>query len=178
MIVGHGDMASALTESGIDRDDVNFFASGVSDSSCSDPKKFNREFDLLREMPRQVHLVYFSTLSIYYGHSPYIAHKKKMEQWVRISFDSYTICRMGNINWGSNPNTLINYLTDRIKNNRPFNIQQTYRYIIDKEEFIHWMKMILVREKNEMNLTGVRWWVPDLVEKIKKEIYATISSNT
>ena len=38
------------------------------------------------------------------------------------------------------------------------------------EEFIHWMKMILVKERNEMNLTGVRYWVPDLVEKIKKEL--------
>lgn len=170
MIVGNGGIALALKEGNVDRDDVNYFASGVSDSKCSDPHKFGREFNLLREMPRQVHLVYFSTLSIYYGHSPYIAHKKKMEQWVRISFDSYTIVRVGNISWGVNPNTLINFITNCLRTNKPFDIQPVYRYIINKEEFIHWIKMIIVREKNEMNITGVRTWVPDLVENIKKEI--------
>lgn len=169
-VIGHGDIASAIIENGLDKENVTFFASGVSDSRCSSPYQFNREFELLREMSRHTHLVYFSTLSIYYGFSPYIAHKKKMEQWVRISFDSYTIVRLGNISWGSNPNTLINFITGCIKENRPFDIQQAYRYIIDKEEFIHWMKMILIRERNEMNIPGVRWWVPDLVEKIKKEI--------
>lgn len=176
MIVGNGDISSALIEGGLDRDDVTFFASGVSNSKCSSPQQFNREFDLLREMPRQTHLVYFSTLSIYYGFSPYIAHKKKMEQWVRISFDSYTIVRIGNINFGVNPNTLINYITDCIRRKKQFDIQRVYRYILDKEDFIHWMKMILVKERNEMNITGQKIWVPDLVEKIKKELHDTNNS--
>lgn len=168
MVIGNGDLATAILEGSLDREDINFFASGVSNSSCSDPKKFNREFELLRSMPRQVHLVYFSTLSIYYGHSPYIAHKKKMEQWVRISFDSYTIVRMGNISFGVNPNTLINYLKNKIKNNEHYDVQPVFRYIIDKEEFIHWMKMILVRERNEMNLTGNRLKVEEIISMIIK----------
>ena len=155
MIVGHGDVASVLK----DREDVTFFASGVSDSKCSSLGKFNREAKLLLQMPRNVHLVYFSTLSIYYTWNPYVAHKKRMEQLVKDLFQSYTIVRIGNISWGTNPNTLINYLKAHPK----AEIQNVYRHIISKEEFQYWMEKILVGERNEMNVPGKMVWVPDLV---------------
>lgn len=159
MVIGNGDLASAI----IDREDVIFFASGVSNSRCSDPAKFKREENLLKQQPRHMHLVYFSTLSIYYNHSPYVAHKKRMEQLVKDLFYSYTIVRIGNISWGTNPNTLINYL----KANPNAEIQNTYRHIVDKEEFQYWLQMIPVKQRNEMNVPGRRIWVPDLADLIK-----------
>lgn len=167
MIIGSGDISSVLT----DRDDLTFFASGVSDSSCSDLTKFKREADLLFKMPRHQHLVYFSTLSIYYGHSPYVAHKKRMELLVRDLFQSYTIVRIGNIDWGKNPHTLINYL----RANPDAMVQEVYRHVISKDEFLYWMDMIKPGTRNEMNVPGVRWWVPDLVRSIDRQQAAELN---
>lgn len=159
MIIGHGDISSVL----IDRDDVTFFASGVSNSRCSDPLKFKREENLLKDQPRHIHLVYFSTLSIYYNWSPYVAHKKRMEQLVKDLFQSYTIVRIGNISWGTNPNTLLNYL----KAHPEAEVQKTYRHVIDKEEFQYWLNMIPVKQRNEMNVPGRMVWVPDLARSLR-----------
>ena len=52
MIIGNGNIAKSLISK--DRDDIIFFASGVSDSSCCDIKEFKREFDLLG--PIKLHL--------------------------------------------------------------------------------------------------------------------------
>lgn len=161
MIIGNGDIAGAIT----DREDVTFFASGVSDSRCSDGNKFRREKNLLITMPRHTHLVYFSTLSIYYHHSPYIVHKKNMEEMVKMLFNSWTIIRIGNIDWGKNPNTLINYL--RANPSAP--IQQVWRHIISKEEFQYWLAMIPVKQRNEMNIPGKMVWVPALAVALQQD---------
>jgi hypothetical protein len=158
MIIGTGDIASVIK----DKENITFFASGVSDSRCSDMNKFDREVELLKTMPRHRHLVYFGSLSIYYSWTPYVAHKKRMEQLVKDLFDSYTIVRIGNISWGKNPNTLINYL----KAHPEAKIQQVYRHIIDKDEFLYWLDKILIGERNEMNCPGKMVWVPDLVKTI------------
>jgi hypothetical protein len=159
MIIGNGDIASAI----IDREDVNFFASGVSNSACTDFKQFNREITLLDKMPKHVHVVYFSSLCIYYSPSFYANHKKMMERIVRTSFDSYTIVRLGNISWGINPNTFINYLKAHLE----AEIQNVYRHIIDKEEFQYWLSMIRVGERDIMNVPGKMVWVPDFVMDLK-----------
>ena len=62
MIVGNGSIASVLE----DRDDLVFFASGVSNSSCTDEKEYERELNLLKTIPTDKHIVYFSNLGIYY----------------------------------------------------------------------------------------------------------------
>lgn len=162
MIIGTGDLASAI----IDREEVTFFASGVSNSRCIDKKEYEREYNLLRSMPIEKHIVYFSSLSIYYGDSVYVLHKKRMEAAIKAFFQSYTIIRLGNISWGSNPNTLINYL----KAHPEAEIQNVYRHIVDKDEFQYWLGMIPVGQKNEINIPGKMVWVPDLA----KEIHGTL----
>lgn len=154
MIVGNGDIASVLK----DRDGVIFFASGVSNSSCTNEEEFSRERSLLYEQDWSKHCVYFSTLSGYYKQSPYVEHKKKMERMVKDIFESYTIVRLGNITWGKNPNTLLNYLKAHPGAER----RDEIRYLIDKEEFLHWMDKIRVGEKDIMNLTGKMINVKDL----------------
>jgi hypothetical protein len=158
-IIGHGDLASVLT----DREDITFFASGVSDSQCTDLNEFKREVDLLLRISHHQHLVYFSTLSIYYGHSRYVIHKKRMEYLVSELFKSYTIIRIGNISWGKNPNTLINYL----KAHPEAPIQQVYRHIVDKDEFLYWVNLIKPGTRDIMNVPGRMVWVPYLVKDIR-----------
>jgi len=162
MIVGNGDIASVLE----DKEGLTYFASGVSNSSETREEEFEREKELLKKQDKSKHLVYFSSLCIFYSDSPYAEHKKLMEFYVSIWFKKYTIIRLGNITWGKNPNTLLNFFRNRIKNNEPFEIQDTFRYLVDKEEFLYWINMI-PSWNCEMNITGQRLKVQTIVNRIK-----------
>lgn len=164
MIIGNGDIAQAI----IDQPDKLFFASGVSNSQCTDWNEFNRERKLLMQQGKYNHLVYFSSLSIYYNSNQYTSHKILMEKLIRENFHTYTIVRLGNITWGNNPNTLINYLTEKISNNEPYETRDVERYIIDKDEFQHWVGMI-PSFSTEMNITGQRMNVKYIEECIKEQ---------
>lgn len=163
MIVGSGDIASVLP----DRDDLLFFASGVSNSLCEDEKEYKRELDLLLEQPRDAHIVYFSSLAVFYGSSRYVAHKRWMEATIKQEFPKYCIIRIGNISFGSNPNTLINFLKHRINNRKGYEIQNVYRYLVDKNEFLYWINMI-PDWSCDMNIPGERLKVVDIVNRIKE----------
>jgi len=161
MIVGRGDIASVLT----DRDDMTYFVSGVSNSRETREKEFRREIDLLLSQPRDKHIVYVSTLAIYYSNTPYTRHKVNVENIIRLNFNSYSIFRIGNITWGTNPNTLINFLKD----NPDAKIQNVWRYLLDKKEFLHWIGFAQKHTKQEMNITGRLTWVPDLAKIIRQQ---------
>lgn len=158
MIIGNGDIASVLKE--VDRDDLVFFASGVSNSKETRQSEFQRELDLLKEQNRGQRLVYFSSLSIFYSDTDYAKHKRFMESAVKALFYDHVIIRLGNIAFGDNPHTLINYLRKHPK----AEIQDVYRYIIEKDEFLHWMKMI-PKWSCEMNCPGQMMKVKEVVEK-------------
>lgn len=163
MIIGHGDIASSL----IDTNDLLFFASGVSNSAELDDREFYREEDLLLSQDKTKHIVYFGSLCIFYSNTMYARHKRHMESLVKEKFSNYTIVRLGNIAWGKNPNTIINFLRNKIRGNQPFDIQNVYRYILGLEEFQHWMNMI--PDWNcEMNLPGEFLKVEEIVRRIKK----------
>ena len=158
MIIGHGDIATALH----DRGDVVFFASGVSNSDETKVEPYQRELKLLMVQPKDKHLVYFSSLCIYYSKTEYARHKRVMENAVRNHFNSYTIIRLGNIDWGENPHTLINYL----KAHPEARIQEVTRHIISLGEFWYWMELIPVPGRNEMNIPGRMVFVPDLMKEL------------
>lgn len=160
MIVGHGDVASVLP----DNPERLYFASGVSNSSETRPEEFMREVRLLEEQPRNRRLVYFSSLAVFYSHTPYAKHKRNMEELVKFRFPEYTIIRLGNISWGTNPHTIINFMRAKVARGEAVEIRQTYRYVIGKEEFLHWIERI--PDFNcEMNLTGERMTVRELYER-------------
>lgn len=163
MIVGHGDIASVLK----DRKNYIFFASGVSNSSETRESEYQREVSLLLKQNKKRHLVYFGSLAIFYNpNTRYARHKKYMEDLVRKNFIHHTIIRMGNITWGKNPHTLINYFKNAIKKREKLKIQDVYRYLIDKKELLHWIK--LIPDWNcEMNLTGKPMKAREIVKKIK-----------
>jgi hypothetical protein len=160
MIVGHGDIASVLP----DRKDFVYFASGVSNSQETREEEFERERRLLLEQDESKHLVYFGSLAIFYGDNAYVHHKINMEQTVKDVFKQHTIFRIGNISWGNNPHTLINFIRGKIKNGEPYEVQDVYRYVVDKEEFLHWIDLIPDRSC-EMNVPGRRMKVKDIVNE-------------
>jgi len=163
MIYGRGDISKAIT----DKEGFTFFCCGASNRIPITDREREREMFRIWSTPKDSMFVYISTLSIYYSDSPYTKHKINMENLVRARFENYCIFRIGNITWGDNPNTLINFLTDKIKNNLPFEIQDTYRYLIEKDEFQHWINLIPSKGKHEMNCTGKRMKVEQIVERIK-----------
>jgi hypothetical protein len=160
MIIGNGDVSSVLE----DRSDRIYFASGVSNSQETRESEYQREVQLLLMQDRSKHLVYFGSLSIFYSQSRYAQHKRQMEGWVRTIFEHYTIMRMGNITWGTNHHTLINFMRKKIKNREPLDIQDVYRYVVDKDEFLYWIDMI--PDWNcEMNIVGRRMKVKEIVRE-------------
>ena len=160
MIVGNGDIASVIK----DKKDLLFFASGVSKSRERRQSEYQREIDLLFKQDKSKHLVYFSSLCIFYSKSRYARHKIQMEELVKKNFKHYTIIRMGNITWGKNPHTLINYLRRRTKEGKQVKINDTFRYLVDMEEFLHWVNMI-PKWNCEMNITGQRLKVAAVFEQ-------------
>lgn len=159
MIIGHGDIAKALK----DRTDRLYFASGVSNSQETRESEYKREVDLLLKQDKNQHIVYFSSLCIFYSDSRYARHKKHMESLIK-TFPHYTIVRLGNITWGKNPHTLINYFKEKLKRGEKLNIRNTYRYPVDKHEFLHWIDMI-ADWNCEMNITGQKLTVKQIVKK-------------
>lgn len=164
MVIGRGDIASVLK----DKEGYTFFAAGFANrepiTSELKQKEVNRILDI--NMNGQM-FVYFSSLSIYYARNQYTGHKLRVESIMKNYVDDYCILRIGNITWGNNPNTLINSLKHKIQNNIPFEIQDTYRYLIDKDELLHWIDLIPRTGKHEMNVTGRRMKVSEIVKEIE-----------
>lgn len=153
--IGNGDIGSVLPVS-----EKLFFASGVSNSQETDEAQYEREIDLLLQQDRLQHLVYFSSLSIFYADTRYTHHKRAMEILIKEEFPTYCIVRLGNIAWGTNPHTLINYLRAHPK----AEIRDEYRYVISKEEFLHWINLI-PDWSVEMNCPGERLKVKEIYER-------------
>ena len=145
MVIGCGDIGSVLTH----REHLTFFACGVSNSKELDPFEYEREARRLMNQDKSKRLVYFSSLSIYYSDTRYTRHKMFMEELVKQHFTKYCIIRLGNITWGKNPHTLLNFL----KANPNAERRNETRYLINKDEFLHWINLI-PNFNTEMNLTG------------------------
>ena len=160
MIIGNGDIASVLPKN----DKKLFFASGVSNSQETRESEFQREKDLLLRQKREPHLIYFSSLAVLYGKNRYAKHKREMELLVKKEFPLHTIMRLGNITWGTNPHTIINFFRNQLAKGKSIKIEDTYRYIIDKDELLHWIEMI-PNWSCEMNIPGRRMKVSQIVDE-------------
>lgn len=172
-IIGNGDIASAIKEADLNRSNIIYFASGVSNSAETDKSCFERERSLLMLQSRYCHLVYFSTLSVYYGSTTaYLLHKMQMEQLVKTNFLSYTIFRIGNIDWGKNPHTIINFFKSEHLAGRTPELQDAYRHIISKQEFLYWLELMPVWMRDEINIPGVMLSVKQIWEFVKIGFYA------
>ena len=163
MIVGNGLIASLFYD--VDREDVIFFASGVSNSLETELSEFQREEDLIRETftqnPDKL-FVYFSTCSIYdssKADSQYVLHKLRMEQIIAENCPKYLILRLSNaVGKGGNPNLLMNYLV---------------RSVIDTED----IKNLVLQVINYQNFNKVvniaypfNYSIIEILEIIEKEL--------
>lgn len=140
MIIGNGLIANLFREN--DREDVVFFASGVSNSLETNPSAFLREEQLVRktieEHPGKL-FIYFSTCSIYdssKNDSLYVNHKLRMERWVEELCPRYLILRVSNaVGKGGNPNLLMNYLANSVLKEREITVHSlAKRNLIDAED--------------------------------------------
>ncbi len=140
MIVGRGLIASLFIDN--DRENCVFFASGVSNSLENRTEEFHREENLIKntiaENPGKI-FVYFSTCSIYDSSktgSYYVLHKQKMELLIKNSSENYLILRVSNaVGKGGNPNLLMNYLVNSVKNKEIINVHtKATRNLIDADD--------------------------------------------
>lgn len=159
MIIGTGDIASVLN----DRDGAIFFAAGVSNSSETRESEYERELNLLSQQDKTKCIFYFSSILIDVNDNFYFSHKRKMEKYIRDNFENYNIIRIGNISWGSNPNTFINYIRNKIKNNEPVEIRDEYKYMIHREDLVSLTDTLPLNKKNIISVFSKMAKVKDLI---------------
>lgn len=135
MIIGNGMLANSLRP--FDEENIIVFASGVSNSLETKQSEFEREILLLRSTVEKFpnkKLIYFSTCSIYdlsKVESPYVMHKIKVEEIISKICPRYTIFRVGNaVGSGGNPNTLINFLENSIRNGQMISLHNKARRVL------------------------------------------------
>lgn len=140
MIIGNGLIASLFKKH--DREDIIFFASGVSNSLETDENQFNREENLIRktikEHPNKT-FIYFSTCSIYdssKADSLYVLHKLRMEQIIKKEQKSFLIQRVSNVvGNGGNPHLLMNYIVPSVKKGNTIDVHtKATRNLIDAQD--------------------------------------------
>jgi hypothetical protein len=166
MIIGNGDIAKVLWE--VDDDEnVIYFASGVSNSKCEDEAQYQRERDLLSGQPKDKHLVYFSSLALHYNEKTrYARHKTIQEAYINRHFTTYTIFRIGNITWGDNPYTIINYFKQKMAKLEPIEVEEAYRYLLTREELLAACKKINKNGRETIDLSGRMIKISDIVTEI------------
>jgi nucleoside-diphosphate-sugar epimerase len=145
MIIGSGFIANSFRYLYQNDPTVIIFASGTSNSMNTNPIDFEREHRLIIEQLNNANinskLIYFSTCSLLNeSHSemtPYIKHKMHMEKVISM-FPKYLVVRLPNVaGISSNPNTLLNFLCSKIKNQEIFNLWlDAYRNIIDIDDVV------------------------------------------
>lgn len=147
-----------------DRKQVVFFASGVSNSLETNILNFKREEDLVRktvvENPEKL-FVYFSTCSIYDSSkvdSLYVLHKLNMESIVSKSARKFLILRVSNaVGKGGNPNILLNFLYDALKNDKTIQVhQKATRNLIDSDD-IQQITLSLIDQKKQNSIINLAY---------------------
>ncbi len=115
MVIGNGMIANRFMNYKEDKD-IIIFSSGVSNSKDTVEENFLREFHLLTQTIKNNPgntIVYFSTCSIGDGDlafSPYVIHKKKIEEFIKQNAARYYLFRVSNLaGISNNPYTLLNY---------------------------------------------------------------------
>lgn len=128
MVIGNGLLAKAFATFSSDNS-VVIFASGVSDSTCSDEREYERETKLLEETIQRYSgaiLVYFSTTGVKdpdLQNTRYVLHKKSMEEKILLGCKAYSILRVSNVvGVGGNKKNILNFLIEKIKNQEPFEV--------------------------------------------------------
>ena len=141
MIIGNGLIATSFAHDFGNEPNVIIFASGVSNSRETAEAAFSREKNMLMAaLEYKKMLVYFSTCSVNDPElvaTPYVNHKKKMEELVQTA-RNFAIFRLPQVvGRTENPNTLTNYLYQHINSGSHFQVwRNATRNLIDVEDVV------------------------------------------
>jgi nucleoside-diphosphate-sugar epimerase len=171
MIVGNGMIAKNLAC--IDRSNVLFFASGVSDSLCTDKSEYEREIELLKNnLNTDKKFIYFSSIDEYILNSQYLLHKKEIQSIIQSQTDNHIIIKVPQlIGENGNPNNFINYIYNSIKNEIEFNVIITKRSLLDISDLVKILDFLLhidfrgIFNINYIELQSVTEYI-EIIEKI------------
>lgn len=160
MIHGSGLLATAFRDQCPDIGHWTVFARGVSNSSETLSAAFAREQDMLDEVLRTAApVVYFSSCALLNpveGDSAYLAHKRKMEAKVLSANAENVVFRLPQVvGRTGNPNTLTNFLRDRILTGTSFSIwRKAERNLIDVDDVVV-IAAELMRERTEQRVVNI-----------------------
>ena len=162
MVIGKG-MIGKRFESYQSDDRFVIFASGVSNSKIRDREVYNREVTLLKhsiEAHKQKTLVYFSTCSVYDCEeelSPYVVHKKEVEEIIQSRCRKFYIFRASNVVGKSdNPNTVLNFFVYHIRNQINFDLwTNASRNLLDIDDMYKIVDHILQKGLYINDITNV-----------------------
>lgn len=178
MIIGNGQLANIFQDCQ-KIDNICIFASGVSNSNCTDEKQFKREENLLIETltsHSEKKFVYFSSSALSateYPKNEYYKHKVNMEEIIKKSSKLYYIFRIPQL-FGDMilHKTLINFIYNSIKHNHQFTVyDEAYRYVIEINDVRKLMEAYLVHYESSLivNLANpYRYKVLDIVQIFEK----------
>lgn len=181
MVIGNGMIANQFI-SYKNNEDIIIFASGVSNSKESDKENFQREFQLLhqtiKEYPDKA-LVYFSTCSIMdndLASSPYVIHKKNIEEFIKQNTTGYYLFRVSNLaGMSNNPFTLLNYFIFNILQDHPLTVwKNAYRNIIGADNMYSIVNEFLFEKKNVNTTINIanseNYSVPYIIKCIEEHL--------
>lgn len=156
MVIGSGLIASAfINDYG---DDPNFivFAAGVSNSTETNPKEFEREEKLLIKTISEnkgKHILYFSSfIDNDVRKRKYVEHKRNIENIIKKSKLYYTILKLPQaVGFGGNKNTLVNFFVDKLKSGEEIDVyKNVYKGLVDVED-IKKIVDVLVKKWSDKN---------------------------
>jgi len=178
MVIGNG-MVAKRFESYKENDRFLIFASGVANSKNRIRSEYSRELNLLES---SIHantdkiLVYFSTCSVYdpeEKESPYIIHKRAVENIIRTHCRKFYIFRVSNlVGRSDNPNTVLNFFVYHIVNKINFDLwTNTSRNLIDIDDMYKIVDHILKQGlylNQVINMANIlSYGVPEIVKTIE-----------
>lgn len=137
MIIGNGNIATAIKDSGINHEQLLIIAAGVSDSTTTNKQHFMREKEMIQKALKQnksFKVVYFNTYSKK-KNSVYIKHKCEMMNLISNHTSKYLFIALPIVCGKSNNNKqLIPWLMDSLINDKIVSINpNARRYIISSE---------------------------------------------
>lgn len=151
MIVGRGVVAKSMQ--GLITD-ATIFASGVSNSACTDPMYFLREKELILSQRRDRKFVYFSTCSLSDNSdiNEYLRHKYDMELLISDNFDDWNVLRLPIVvGLGGNPTNFFNHISKRLRDGIPVSAQMSVlRYLLDADHILPMVSRVIETTNKEV----------------------------
>ncbi|EQB39192.1 hypothetical protein M947_08545 [Sulfurimonas hongkongensis] len=185
MVVGNGMIAKAFYEYN-SVDDILIFASGVSSSNLNLESEFTREYSMvknfLQEYPKKL-FIYFSSCSIEFPDlkdTKYNIHKLSIEKLIQATSGNYIIFRLPNvIGKGGNPNTIINYLFDSIKEYKEFFLwKYATRNIVDIEDVVKIIQYVIENNLYRNDTVNIAYEKSILVEDLIQTIETLLNKKS